>query len=116
MTHVLDNYYNNKRIKTILGYKTDLVGRLSFSDSLKINGNFNGVINATGLLWIGEGANVTANIKATSIIVSGTITGDIEATEKVEMLVSGRVYGNIKARKIKISDGVIFNGKCEIIK
>ena len=38
------------------------------------------------------------------------------ASEKIDMLVSGRVYGNIKAKKIKISDGVIFNGECEIIK
>lgn len=116
MIQVLDNYYNNKKIKTILGSKVDFTGKMSFKESLKISGIFKGSINASGLLIVGEGANITADISAKTVIVSGTITGNIEAEDKVEMLSSGRVYGNVKARKIKISDGVIFNGKCEIIK
>ena len=106
----------NKCVKTILGEKTEFIGKMSFNDSLKINGKFKGTIKALGLLWIGEGASVSADISAKSVVVSGTVNGDICATEKIDMLVSGRVYGNIKAKKIKISDGVIFNGKCEIIK
>lgn len=116
MGQILENYYNNKRIRTILSKKTEFVGKMSFNSSLKINGIFKGIINASGLLWIGEGATVTANVSAKSVIVCGTVNGDIIAEDKVEMLISGRVYGNIKARKIKICDGVIFNGKCEIVK
>ena len=116
MSQVLANYYNNKCVKTILGEKTEFIGKMSFNDSLKINGSFKGTIKASGLLWIGEGASVSANISAKSVVVSGTVNGDICASEKIDMLVSGRVYGNIKAKKIKISDGVIFNGECEIIK
>lgn len=116
MAKLLDNYYNNKKIKTILGKTTNFNGDLTFKDSLKINGTFTGSISATGVLVIGEGAIVKANVFANSIIVSGTIDGDVHAKEKVEMLPTGRVYGDIKAKKIKISDGVIFNGRCEMIK
>ncbi len=116
MGNLLENYHNNKKIKTVLGKGTYFNGVLNFKDSLKINGSFIGSINATGLLIIGEGAIVKANVTARSIVVYGTVSGDVYAKEKVEMLPTGRVYGNIKAKKIKISDGVIFNGRCEMVK
>ncbi len=115
MSNLLDNYYNNKKIKTILGKGTYFNGKLNFNDSLKINGTFIGNINSSGLLVIGEGAIIKANVSAKSIVIFGTIEGDVYATDKVEMHPTGRVYGNIKAKKIKISDGVIFNGSCEIV-
>ena len=116
MNNLLENYYNNKKIRTVLGKGTYFNGNLNFKDSLKISGSFIGNINAYGLLIIGEGAIVRADVKAYSVVVSGTIKGDVYAKEKVELLPSGRIYGNIKAKKIKISDGVIFNGRCEMIK
>lgn len=116
MSSILENYYNNKKIKTILGEGTTFNGNLFFKDSLKINGNFIGVINSSGTLIIGEDALVQANVIANTVIINGTIKGDVFAEDKIEMLSNGRVYGNIKARKVKIADGVVFNGKCEIIK
>lgn len=116
MGNLLENYYNNKKIKTILGKGTFFNGKLGFKDSLKIKGSFKGDIDASGLLIIGEGSIVEANVSANNIIVNGTVNGDVYAKEKVELLQTGRVYGNIKAKKIKISDGVIFNGRCEMIK
>lgn len=112
---LLDNYYKNKKIKTILGKGTYFNGDLIFNDSIKINGTFIGNINSKGLLIVGEDSHVKADVAAESIVVLGTIDGDVYADEKVEMMPTGRVYGNIKARKIKISDGVIFNGSCEMV-
>ena len=116
MSNLLENYYNNQKSKTILGKTTSFNGRLSFKDSLKINGAFIGEINADGVLVVGEDAVVQANVEADTVVVLGTIKGDVHAKSKVEMEPTGRVYGNVKARKIKISDGVIFNGRCEIIR
>ena len=116
MANILENYYENKKIKTVLGKGTCFDGDLNFKDSLKINGTFIGNIAATGLLVVGEGAMVNANVSAHSVIIYGTIKGNVSAIEKVEMFPTGRVYGDIKAKKIKISDGVIFNGRCEMIK
>ncbi len=116
MENLLENYYNNKKIKTVLGKGTFFDGDLNFKDSLKINGSFVGNIIASGLLVIGEGAIVNANVTANSIAVFGTIKGNVVAEEKVEMYPTGRVYGDVKAKKIKISDGVIFVGRCEMVK
>jgi len=105
-----------ERITTTLGKETDFSGVMRFRDSLKIDGAFSGEIVSTGFLYIEQGASITANIHVGSIVVGGTVKGNIEATEKLEMLSTGKVYGNIRTAKLKIADGVIFEGKCEMIK
>lgn len=107
---------NLKKITTILGEETVLNGTMRFADSLQINGKLNGDIESEGFLYIQEGAEVVANIKVRSIVVGGVVKGDIIATERIEMLTSGRVYGNVKTAKLKIDDGVLFEGRCEMIK
>jgi cytoskeletal protein CcmA (bactofilin family) len=59
---------------------------------------------------------VKANIKVGSVVVGGVVRGNIEASERLEMLATGRVYGNIRTAKLNIADGVVFEGKCEMIK
>ena len=105
-----------ERITTTLGKETDFNGVMRFRDSLKIDGTFSGEIVSSGFLYIEQGATITANIRVGSVVVGGTVRGNIEATEKLEMLATGKVYGNIRTGKLKIADGVVFEGKCEMIK
>ncbi len=105
-----------ERITTTLGRETDFNGVMRFKDSLKIDGSFSGEIVSTGFLYVEQGASITANIRVGSVVVGGTIKGNIEATEKLEMLATGKVFGNIRTAKLKIADGVVFEGKCEMIK
>ncbi|MGA2640304.1 MAG: polymer-forming cytoskeletal protein [Spirochaetia bacterium] len=105
-----------ERITTTLGRETDFNGVMRFKDSLKIDGSFSGEIVSTGFLYVEQGASITANIRVGSVVVGGTVKGNIEATEKLEMLSTGKVFGNIRTAKLKIADGVVFEGKCEMIK
>jgi cytoskeletal protein CcmA (bactofilin family) len=105
-----------ERIITTLGRETDFNGVMRFKDSLKIDGTFSGEIVSTGFLYVEQGASITANIRVGSVVIGGTIKGNIEATEKLEMLATGKVFGNIRTAKLKIADGVVFEGKCEMIK
>jgi cytoskeletal protein CcmA (bactofilin family) len=101
---------------TTLGRETTFQGTLRFTDSLRILGKFSGEILSPGRLVIDEGAEIKANIRVGSIIVGGVIRGNILAKEKLEMLSTGRVIGNIRTAKLKIADGVVFEGKCEMIR
>jgi cytoskeletal protein CcmA (bactofilin family) len=105
-----------ERISTTLGRETDFNGIMRFRDSLKIDGSFTGEIVSSGFLYVEQGASITANIHVGSVVVGGTVRGNIEATEKLEMLSTGKVYGNIRTAKLKIADGVVFEGKCEMIR
>ena len=103
-------------IATTLGKETVFSGTMRFSSSLKIDGNFEGEIVSSGFLYVEEGANIQANIKVGSVVIGGVVQGNIVATEKLEMLSTGKVYGNVTTSKLKIADGVVFEGKCEMIK
>lgn len=105
-----------ERITTTLGKQTSFKGTMRFSESLKIDGYFEGRIESKGFLYIEEGAEIRADIKVGSIVVGGVVHGNIHATEKLEMLATGQVFGNVKTAKLRIADGVIFEGKCEMIK
>jgi cytoskeletal protein CcmA (bactofilin family) len=105
-----------EKTESRLGPATALKGTLKFSTSVRISGKFEGEIESTGFLYVECGAEIRAAIKAKSIVVGGVIHGNIEAYEKIEMLPSGKIYGNVRTAKLKIADGVIFEGKCEMIK
>ncbi len=105
-----------EKITTTLGRETNFNGILRFKESLKIDGTFEGEIESPGFLYIENGATVKANIKVGSVVVGGVVRGNIEASERLEMLTTGKVFGNIRTAKLNIADGVVFEGKCEMIK
>jgi len=104
-------------IATTLGKETSFSGTLRFKDSLRIKGKFEGEIDSQGRLVIDDEAIVNARrIRASSVVVGGVVHGDIEAADRLEMLPSAKVYGNVRTSKLRIADGVIFEGKCEMIR
>ncbi len=104
-------------IATTLGKETSFSGVLRFKDSLRIKGKFEGEIDAMGRLIIDADAVVNARkIRATSVVIGGIVRGDIDAADRLELLPSAKVYGNVRTAKLRIADGVIFEGKCEMIR
>jgi cytoskeletal protein CcmA (bactofilin family) len=105
-----------ERIQTALGAETGFSGNLGFKESLSIQGRFNGEIRADGFLFVGPDAEIDAEISVGSILIAGKVRGSISALESVEIISGSEVHGNIRSPKIKIEDGVIFNGKTEMIR
>ena len=103
-----------KEEEKILDVNAAMQGSLVFSDpvNLRINGKFEGNLNTKGKLTIGQAAEIKADIVGESIIVGGSIRGNIKATEVVKLLSTAQVVGNIEVPKISIDVGAIFNGKC----
>ena len=107
--------YNIGMIATVFAADTEFCGDLKFKKSLQIDGKFEGDISSTGFLVISEKAEIRANIKAKTVIIKGTVYGNIKAENRLEILSNGKVYGNIRTAQLKIADGVVFDGKCEMI-
>jgi cytoskeletal protein CcmA (bactofilin family) len=99
-------------IDTVLEENTELDGNLSFSTSLEIKGKFKGTIFSKGLLVIAKTAQVEATIYSKDLIVEGFIKGDLIIHNKLEVEESAKILGNIKTHKIKVNDGVFFEGDC----
>jgi cytoskeletal protein CcmA (bactofilin family) len=99
----------------ILGDTTGFNGRLRFKEALCIQGKFKGSIEATGALIVDKGAVINAElISVTSLTVYGTIHGNVQAVDKVDMLPGAEVYGDVRAARLRIADGVLFEGQCSM--
>lgn len=94
----------------LLGPGSVVEGKLSFKGPLRIDGTFTGAIATDDVLIIGPGARVAADISCVSAVVSGELTGNIEASESVEMHGPARVKGDIATPSLMIGKGVMFDG------
>jgi len=103
-------------IKTTLGPQTVFRGTLRFRDSLKILGRCEGRIESEGSLIVGKGAEVFAEIKVGSLMVAGTVKGNVEATIQTEISSTGKIIGNLRTAQLRIEDGTVFEGKVEMLK
>lgn len=101
-------------ITTILGQGSSFEGKLTFEGAVRIDGDFKGEIRTEGTLIVGETANVTAQIEGAQVVVHGTVRGDIEARESVELCAPARVRGNINTPAFEIQKGARFDGNCRM--
>jgi cytoskeletal protein CcmA (bactofilin family) len=105
-----------QRTASRLGRGTRFSGTLRFRESVTISGEYEGRIEAEGFLHIAESAEVKADVRARHIIIGGTVHGNIEAFAEVEMLPGCAVHGNVRAGRVRVADGVVFEGRCEMIR
>lgn len=105
-----------KKNLTVFGQETEFDGVLEFTDNLVITGKFKGEIRATGDLEIEKGAVCDVEkMTAASIVISGTVTGDIDASERVEMCSGSVVRGDVKTARIRIAENVEFEGQVSML-
>ena len=105
------------RLSGYVGNGTVLTGETSFQAMLRIDGHLTGKISSeSGTLIVGASGRVDANVAVAQAIISGTLNGDIIATEKLELTRTARVIGNVQAPRLVIEDGAIFEGGCTMLK
>ncbi len=99
-------------IETVLAEDIDFSGVLSFKEPLMIKGRFKGEIKASGDLYIGEKADIEAQIEARTISSRGRIKGNIRAQARVELSSTAVVDGDITSPDLVIESGARYNGNC----
>lgn len=97
-------------IETVVGSNTYVHGDIQSDGGARVEGIFEGTIDVTGNLVVGEGAKVIADIKANNISISGAVKGDITGN-KVEILDNGRVWGNLKVNSLLLNEGAYLRGQ-----
>jgi len=98
----------------VIGAKTKINGEISGDEDLVVEGSVEGEIRITRDLRVGAGGVIKAKVAAQSVIVSGEIVGDCEATVRVELQATGKLTGNIRAPKIIIAEGALFRGNSDM--
>ena len=103
------------KMNSIIGKGCKITGTILVSEgTLRIDGEFEGTIQVPDTLVIGKDGRVKAEIKVKSAVVGGTIVGNIDAKEKVELQAGSRVEGDIKTTRLVIDEGVFFEGNCKM--
>ena len=95
---------------------SEFEGKLSFKDTVRIDGRFRGEISSENTLIVGESGEIEAKIKSRTVAVSGNVLGDVTATTKVVVHKTGRIEGNIETESLVIEEGAAgFDLSAEVI-
>jgi cytoskeletal protein CcmA (bactofilin family) len=101
-------------ITAFLGKGTEFKGVLSFEGTIRVDGKVDGEVASKDTLIGGEESLLQGEISVGTLICSGKIIGNVNASQKVHLLAPAKIQGNIKTPKLIIEEGVIFDGKCEM--
>jgi cytoskeletal protein CcmA (bactofilin family) len=101
-------------LNSTIGEGSSFEGKFYISGSLRIDGKFEGEIRTDEELVVGETGKVKTNIEARSVVVAGTVIGNIIAREEVKLLETAKVLGDVIAPAIQIQRGVIMQGSIKI--
>jgi cytoskeletal protein CcmA (bactofilin family) len=101
---------------TVLGRSMKIIGEVTSDEELYLDGDLDGKLSLRNRLTIGPNSKVNANIKATEIVIFGTIKGNVESDTRVSLRTGASIVGDIKTAGIVIEDGAYFKGGIDISK
>jgi cytoskeletal protein CcmA (bactofilin family) len=98
-----------------IGKSVVIKGELNGSEDLTIEGQVEGKIELRqNVLTIGSNGRIKAQVFAKSVVVLGEVTGNVTATEKVDIRDNGSVDGDIAAPRVAIAEGAHFRGSIDM--
>jgi len=96
---------------SLLDSQLSLTGDLETSGSLRIDGKLDGSIRRADTVVLGVGASMSGDVYAREVVIGGTITGNVHATERVELQATAIVTGDILTQTILVQEGGVVNGR-----
>jgi len=99
-------------INTVIGKGSEVEGKLSVQNSIRVDGRVKGEVRCSGLLVIGEEGVVEADIQAKEVVVGGKVQGSVDASHKVVLQSSASVIGDLKTKLLVVEEGAVFQGSC----
>jgi cytoskeletal protein CcmA (bactofilin family) len=104
-----------ERTAVNIGKSVVIKGELKGSEDLTIEGQVEGKIELRqNVLTIGPNGKIKAQVFAKSVIILGEVTGNVTATEKVDIRDNGSVDGDITAPRVAIAEGAHFRGSIDM--
>ena len=108
---------SDSRGPAIIGKSVMIKGQIFSREDLTIDGEIDGSVElAEHRLTVGPNGKLQAGVKAREVVVLGTIHGNVEATDKIDIRKDARLVGDIKTVRIVIEDGAFFKGSIDIVR
>ena len=109
-THSPGTSQNGEKNVVNLGPRDSLHGRLDIQGDLKIAGNVEGELKASGDVTIDPTAAIQASIEGANVNVRGQVTGNVTAKKRLTLGGSGHLSGDVKVARLTVEDGATLNG------
>lgn len=105
---------DERRVVAWIGQGVVVEGRITSAQDLRIDGKVDGTIEVGnhGLI-VGASAAIKADLAARSILISGTVKGNVTATERIDVHATAVVEGDLKAPRLVVVDGAVIRGKVD---
>ena len=104
------------RLDTIIGSGSVIEGTINSQESICVDGTIRGgKIVTEGNVTISEKARVDGDIYAHTVLLSGEVNGSIIARSRLEITTKGKLRGDIRTGSLIIAEGVLFEGKCQMM-
>lgn len=89
-------------------------GKLTGDGDMTIDGRFEGQLDVSGDVQVGERGIVSAPVRAGALTVSGDVKGEVFASGTVAVRDGGRIQGDVRAHRVSIDDGGALHGGVEM--
>jgi cytoskeletal protein CcmA (bactofilin family) len=96
----------------VVAENAEFTGLLQLRGAARIDGEIEGEVIATGLVWIGETGRVRARVEAEEVVVAGELEGEVWASSKIELLATARVTAALYTPRLVLAEGSFFEGRC----
>ncbi len=101
----------------VLGKSVIVKGQIFSREDLTIDGEVEGTVELQEhRLTVGPNGKVMATIKAREICIIGSVNGNVEASDKIDIRKDAKLVGDIRTARIVIEDGAYFKGNIDIIR
>lgn len=98
----------------VLSSGVSITGSVKFRNQLQIDGEVKGTIESAGMLTIGQHAHIRGEIRTKSVVVQGTVEGNIFAAERCELQAGCTLRGDIEAPRLVVDENATFLGSAKI--
>jgi len=98
-----------------IGQSVTVEGKITSSQDIRIDGRVDGSIDVgQHELVLGAGSAIKANVNARSVLVGGSLTGDVTAADRIQIQSTGVLVGDIVTPRLIIQDGGLLRGKADV--
>jgi cytoskeletal protein CcmA (bactofilin family) len=110
-------HVSDSRGPAIIGKSVMIKGQIFSREDLTIDGEIDGSVELhEHRLTVGPNGKLQAGVKAREVVVLGTIHGNVEASDKIDIRKDAKLVGDIKTTRIVIEDGAYFKGSIDIVR
>ena len=99
---------------SIIGSGTIITGNIETTGDLRIDGTLKGNVCSKAKVLVGPTGVVEGNVYCRQADILGQVTGNLNATELLQLKSKAAVAGDIKAAKLIIESTVNYNGQCQM--